>query len=97
MDIMETVDSSNDISNNISDTKSDNISDNISNIMSGNISDNKSDNKSDTTNDCDAREAARRQFYKKRIKKDNIKLEIDDSTPQEERRKVLLEYQKKYV
>jgi len=90
MDIMETVESSNDdMSNNIDDNKSDNISDNMS--------DNKSDNKSDTINDCDAREAARRQFYKKRIRKDNIKLEIDDSTPQEERRKVLLEYQKKYV
>lgn len=70
--------------------------DSINNI-SDNINDSKSNDKSITINDCDARETVRRQFYKNRIKRDNIKLEIDDSTPQEERRKQLLEYQKKYV
>lgn len=70
---------------------------NISNNTSNNESDNKSDNKTDIIIDCDAREVVRRQFYKNRIKKDNIKLEIDDITPQEERRRLLLEYQKKYV
>lgn len=72
------------------------------------LSDNKNDIKSDTNdcdtsdiksdaNDCDPREAVRRQFYKNPIKRDNIKLEIDYDTPQEERRKLLLEFQKKYV
>ncbi|EZA51847.1 snurportin-1 [Ooceraea biroi] len=42
------------------------------------------------------REDIRRTFYKSRIRKDNIKLELDDDTPQEERRKLLLEYQKKH-
>lgn len=47
--------------------------------------------------DCDTRETVRRAFYKNRIKKDNIKLELDEKSHQEERRKLLLEYQKKYV
>jgi len=65
---------------------------------SDSVSDDKNDNKSDNdTSDCDTREAIRRQFYKNRIRKDNIKLEMDDNTPQEERRRLLLEYQKKYV
>ncbi|XP_029667445.1 snurportin-1 [Formica exsecta] len=46
--------------------------------------------------DCDTRETVRRAFYKNRIKKDNIKLELDEKSHQEERRKLLLEYQKKY-
>jgi len=79
------------------DNKSDSISDDKSDNKSDSISD-RSDNKSDNdTSDCDAREAIRRQFYKNRIRKDNIKLEIDDNTPQEERRRLLLEYQKQYV
>lgn len=47
--------------------------------------------------DCDTRETIRRGFYKNRIKKDNIKLELDEKSHQEERRKLLLEYQRKYV
>lgn len=78
------------VSNNINDVTNDNIIDNIV----GN--DNISDNKIVTLNNCDEREAVRRQFYRKRIKRSNIRLETDDSL-QEKRRKILLEYQKKYV
>ncbi|XP_011638087.1 snurportin-1 [Pogonomyrmex barbatus] len=53
------------------------------------------DENNDKSN-CSTREAIRRTFYKNRIKWDNIKLELDDNTPQEKRRKLLLEYQKKY-
>ncbi|KMQ86790.1 snurportin-1-like protein [Lasius niger] len=49
----------------------------------------------DKTN-CDTKETIRRTFYKNRIKKDNIKLELDEKSHQEERRKLLLEYQKKH-
>lgn len=42
------------------------------------------------------RETERRSFYKNRISKDNIKLEFDENSNQEERRKQLLAYQKKY-
>ncbi|XP_018303853.1 snurportin-1 isoform X2 [Mycetomoellerius zeteki] len=77
--------------NNVNDDKSDNINDDKSD---------KNDDKSNTTNnnknDCDPRESVRRQFYKSCIRRDNIKLELDDSTPQEERRRLLLEYQKKH-
>jgi len=82
----------------LEDNKSDSISDDKSDNKSDNVYDDKSDKKNDNdTCNCDAREAIRRQFYKNPIRKDNIKLEIDDNTPQEERRRLLLEYQKKYV
>ncbi|XP_012055810.1 PREDICTED: snurportin-1 [Atta cephalotes] len=70
--------------NNVNDDKSDNLNDDKSNTTNHN------------KNDCNPRESTRRQFYKSRIRKDNIKLEFDDSTPQEERRRLLLEYQKKH-
>ncbi|KAL0103479.1 hypothetical protein PUN28_017615 [Cardiocondyla obscurior] len=73
-----------------------NISNNISNNENDNISEGITDKKGGTVNDCDARETVRRQFYKNRIKRDNVKLEIEDNTPQEERRRLLLEYQKKH-
>ncbi|XP_012527703.1 snurportin-1 [Monomorium pharaonis] len=83
------------LSDNINDKKNDNESDDKSENISYNISDNTT--KYDTKEtDCDTRETVRRQFYKNRIKKYNIKLETDDSTPQEERRRLLLEHQKKF-
>ncbi|KYN08889.1 PREDICTED: snurportin-1 [Trachymyrmex cornetzi] len=85
---------------NINDEKSDNIHDDKSNNINDDKSDNINDDKNNTTNNnknnCDPRESTRRQFYKSRIRKDNIKLELDDSTPQEERRRLLLEHQKKH-
>ncbi|XP_029156403.1 snurportin-1 [Nylanderia fulva] len=42
----------------------------------------------------ETRETERRSFYKNRIKKDNFRLEFDKDSNQEERRKILLEYQK---
>ncbi|XP_071642215.1 snurportin-1-like [Temnothorax longispinosus] len=53
-------------------------------------------NSSENKNNCDAREAVPRQFYKNRISKNNVKLETEDSTPQEKRRKQLLKNQKKH-
>lgn len=47
--------------------------------------------------DCDTKEVVRRTFYKNRIKKDNIKLELDENSHQEERRQLLLKHQKEYV
>lgn len=47
--------------------------------------------------DYDTRKDTRRRFYKIPIKKNNIKLELDYETPQEQRRQTLLEFQKKYV
>lgn len=47
--------------------------------------------------DCDTKEVVRRTFYKNRIRKDNIKLELDENSHQEERRQLLLEHQKEYV
>ncbi|XP_012225656.2 snurportin-1 [Linepithema humile] len=44
----------------------------------------------------ETRENVRRQFYKNRITKDNIKLELDENESQDKRRKLLLEYQKKH-
>ncbi|GAB1864383.1 Snurportin-1 [Camponotus japonicus] len=44
--------------------------------------------------DCDTKEVVRRTFYKNRIRKDNIKLELDENSHQEERRQLLLEHQK---
>lgn len=46
---------------------------------------------------CDTKEVVRRTFYKNRIKKDNIKLELDENWHQEERRNLLLKHQKEYV
>jgi hypothetical protein len=43
------------------------------------------------------REEVRRTFYKTRIRKDNIRLELDEDKSQEERRRLLLEFQKKYT
>lgn len=43
---------------------------------------------------CDTKEVVRRTFYKNRIKKDNIKLELDENWHQEERRNLLLKHQK---
>ncbi|XP_039308205.1 snurportin-1 isoform X2 [Solenopsis invicta] len=85
-------------SNNRNENESDNKNDDN---ISCNTSDNTSDNINDNTNDtkkasCDAREAVRRQFYKNHIKGDYFKLDIDEITPQEERRRLLLEYQKKF-
>lgn len=80
---------------NISNGKSESINDN----KSDNISDGKSDSVNDNKNvniNVDEKEIIRRHFYKNRIRKDNIKLELDDSTPQEERRRLLLEHQKKF-
>ncbi|KYN33260.1 Snurportin-1 [Trachymyrmex septentrionalis] len=96
------------VANNVNDNKSDNLnndkSGSINNDKSININNDESDNINDDTtnnttsnnkNDCNLRESTRRQFYKSRIRKDNIKLELDDSTSQEERRRLLLEHQKK--
>lgn len=47
--------------------------------------------------DCDTKEVVRRTFYKNRIRKDNIKLELDEDWHQEERRNLLLKHQKEYV
>jgi len=46
-------------------------------------------------NDFMTREEARRVFYKTRISKDNIQLELNEERSQEERRRLLLEFQKK--
>lgn len=43
------------------------------------------------------REYVRRTFYKSPIKKDNLKLELDWDLSQEERRKLMLEHQKRHV
>jgi len=51
----------------------------------------------DNKTDCDTKEVVRRTFYKNRIRKDNIKLELDENSHQEERRQLLLEHQKEYV
>ncbi|XP_011875515.1 PREDICTED: snurportin-1 [Vollenhovia emeryi] len=83
------------MSNNMSEDKSDNINESISDNTSDNVINTICDKTNSTISNCDEREAVRRQFYKKPVKRDNMKLEIDDSTPQEERRRVLLEYQKK--
>lgn len=42
-----------------------------------------------------SREKIRRMFYKNPIKRDNMKLEYEYETPQEQRRNALLGYQKK--
>lgn len=50
-----------------------------------------------STSNCETASDVRRMFYKKPIKKDNLKLDIDYNTSQERRRKILLEYQKRYI
>ncbi|XP_018396786.1 PREDICTED: snurportin-1 [Cyphomyrmex costatus] len=86
--------------NNVNNDKSYNLnndeSDNLNNDKSDNINDDKSNKTNNNKNDCNPRETIRRQFYKHRIRRDNFKLELDDRTPQEERRRLLLEYQKKH-
>lgn len=89
--------SSDHISGNASNDKSDNASNDKSNNVTNDKSENVNDDKSENINDRDTREAARRKFYKSRIRRDNFRLEIDENTSQEERRRLLLEYQKKYV
>ncbi|KAG5328560.1 SPN1 protein, partial [Acromyrmex charruanus] len=97
---LDTNNVNNDKSDNLNDDKNDSINDdksiNINEDKSDNINDDKSNTTNNNKNDCNPRESTRRQFYKSRIRKDNIRLDFDDSTPQEERRRLLLEYQKKH-
>jgi len=47
--------------------------------------------------DDPTREETPRAFYKTRIRKNNIRLELDTNKSQEERRRLLLDFQKKYA